>query len=80
MGGQEGLGCRQQAALLGRRYCLLGFDQSTAPDLDLDEDQLVPVSHDQVEFSGGASPLLRQAVVSGLLKLALREMFSRVAQ
>lgn len=70
----------EQPTLLGRRCRLFGFYEPATPDLDFDEDEIISLPHDQVEFPNRAAPFFRQAGVANCFKLAASELFARVTE
>ncbi len=77
---EKRLGRCKQPALLGWRYRLFCLNQPAAPNLDLNKDEIVTTQHDQVEFPGPTSPLLRYAGVARCFELPARVVFSGVTQ
>ena len=72
MGAEEVVGGREQAPDLGRGNTLFGTPHSLAmPRLDLDEDDLVAVAHDEIELAPGTAPIGgKELVACGLKKPA----------
>lgn len=80
MGDEKRLNRCHEPPLLCWRYRLFGLDQATSSHLDLDKDKGFPLLHDQVEFTGWATPLFSQAGVSICFELPAGEPLARVAQ
>lgn len=71
---------RKEPPLLGRRYRLFGLNQPAPPDLDLDKDENIVLTHDEIEFPDRAAPLFRQAGVASGFELPAREALSSITQ